>query len=106
VGGEGFAGAGRALEDEDGEGPIGAKGGEEPGETAEPIGAPGEMRQERRAWRGAEGGPPGAGTGSGREVEEREVWRSALAPAVVLQESGEISTKRRSESSRSRRICL
>ena len=41
AGGDGFAAAGRAAEDEDWVGGIGAERGEEPGEAAEPIGGVG-----------------------------------------------------------------
>jgi hypothetical protein len=47
--GERFAGAGRTLEDEDGEGSRRAEGGEEPGEATEPGGAG------RKVEAGAEG---------------------------------------------------
>ena len=50
AGGPSFAGTRRSLKDEGWEGAVGAEGGEEPGEAAEPVGAGGEVEE------GAEGG--------------------------------------------------
>ncbi len=43
AGGPSFAGTRRSLKDEGWEGAVGAEGGEEPGEAAEPVGAGGEV---------------------------------------------------------------
>jgi hypothetical protein len=53
AGGHGLAGAGRALQDEDGERAVGAEGGDEPSERAEPVGAGGEVEE---GVEGVEGG--------------------------------------------------
>jgi len=65
AGGEGFAGAGGTLEDEEGEWSVGAEGGEKPGEAAEPGGAGGEVEAGAEGVQGAKGRGLGAGLGCG-----------------------------------------
>jgi len=91
AGGEGLAGGGGTLEDEEGVGSMGAEGGEEPGEAAEPGGAGGEVeagakglksrgrglgaRGQGSSGRGSRGQGPGvrgAGTG-GRGFRRRRL---------------------------------
>jgi hypothetical protein len=55
AGGEGLARGGRTLKDEDGERSIGAKGGEQPGEAAEPVGAAGEVEAGTEGCQGIAG---------------------------------------------------
>ena len=74
AGGEGLAGAGRALEDEDGERPVGVEGGKEPGEAAEPVGAGWEVEAGAEGLEGAgdwsRGGGFGKGDGGAGGLEE------------------------------------
>jgi|SRR5215469_4121426 len=58
--GEGFAGAGRSTEDEDGVGAGGTEGGEEPGEAAEAGRACGDAQESEEV---IEGGGRGVGFG-------------------------------------------
>ena len=70
AGGEGFAGAGRALEDEDGMGSVGAEGGEEPGEAAEPVGVGGEVEAGAEGLEGGERVAGGRRDGDGEAAAE------------------------------------
>ena len=86
AGGEGFAGAGRALDDQEGAGTEGAEGGEEPSEAAEPAGARREVEAGTKGVQGR-GGAIGV-VGRDREFEggaagfEEGVFAGGDDPAV------------------------
>jgi hypothetical protein len=65
AGSDRFAGAGRALEDEDGIGSEGTEGGQQPGEAAEPIGAVGQVEAGAQGFERVAGGGEGRGHGRG-----------------------------------------